>query len=183
MRGYRPGTRQMRRLQRECKEALRGVLLENPSDVDELCRAIALKRGRPLRVEPLPEIEATDTPCGIWLEMPDSDFIFHEAAASRRHRSQIVRHELAHMLLNHRSDQAVEALAASALSEADASQVQRVLGRTAYNCVQEEEAEVAATIMVGILRRSHPGDLAPGRTGIITRLGRALGPQREDGAS
>ncbi|GAQ54849.1 hypothetical protein [Streptomyces acidiscabies] len=183
MRRYQPGTRKARRLQRECREALRGIFLENPSDVDELCQAISLKRGRPLRVEPLPEIEATNAPCGIWLEMPDSDFIFHEAAASRRHRSQIIRHELAHMLLNHRSDRTVEALAASALSEADSSQVQRALGLTAYSSVQEEEAEIAATIMVDILRHNHPGDLAPGRPGIITRLARALGPQREDAVS
>ncbi|MET8980855.1 hypothetical protein ABZX85_35165 [Streptomyces sp. NPDC004539] len=134
-------------------------------------------------MESLPTIEAADAPCGIWLELPDTDFIFHEAAASRRHRSQIVRHELAHLLLNHRSDRTVEALAASALSEADAHRIQRALGRTAYNSEQEEEAEIAATIMVGILRHSHPGDLAPGRPGIITRLARALGPQREDGVS
>jgi len=183
MRRYRPGTRKVRRLQRECREALRGIFLENPSDVDELCQAISLKRGRPLRVEPLPEIEAADAPCGIWLELQDTDFIFHEAAASRRHRNQIVRHELAHLLLNHRSNRAVEELAAAALPEADARGIQRALGRTAYNCEQEEEAEIAATIMIDILRRNHLADQTPGRSGIITRLGRALGPQREDGTS
>ena len=40
-------------------------------------------------------------PCGLWLATARADHIFHEAATTPWHRTHIILHEVAHMLLGH----------------------------------------------------------------------------------
>jgi hypothetical protein len=175
---YRAGAWQTRRLRRQIEDALQGISLNDPADVDELCATIARRRCRHLNLETMPPITSPDAPCGILLEMEHADYIFVEESASQRHRAQIIRHELVHLLLGHRSDAAVEEVARSDLSAG--RDVMRARGRTAYTTTQEEEAEIGASIMVEVLRRRAAAPWGSGRSGMVSRLSTALGPQRED---
>ncbi|MGW8329431.1 hypothetical protein ACWGLE_16155 [Streptomyces sp. NPDC055897] len=77
------------------------LLIPSPFDLQAFCDSIAEKRGRPLLLLPLEGPALPDLPCGIWLGLDVADLIFYEAAASDILRTQIVLHEIAHMLLGH----------------------------------------------------------------------------------
>jgi hypothetical protein len=133
-------------LRQRCERLLREVEVPEPFDVHTFAEAIGHRRGRPLRLlaksSPL-------GPCGMWLALPDTDLVFYETATSRLHRDHIIVHELAHLLAAHEPAEPLDpALLASLLPNLDAGMVRQVLARTTYSAVEEQEAEMLASLVL-----------------------------------
>lgn len=90
-----------RRRRSAASSLLEDLAIPSPFELHAFCDSIAEARGRPLLLLPLDGPAHPDLPCGIWLGLDVADLIFYEAAASDILRTQIVLHEIAHMLLGH----------------------------------------------------------------------------------
>lgn len=137
----------MRRSERALKvlgrEALRGLDLDLPLDVLQLCDRYGARRGRPIKpiAHPLP----AGMPNGIWLAAEDADYFFYQANTTPLHRDQIIIHEFGHLIAGHQmlGDVSVAALAGPAPGDSDAA-----LARTCYSDDREWEAEMLASIIL-----------------------------------
>ena len=76
-------------------------LLPASGDLEQFVAAIAHHRNRPIRIWAC-EL-AADEPSGLWVPLPDEDLVLHAGGIPAEHRTVIVCHEVAHMLLEHRS--------------------------------------------------------------------------------
>jgi hypothetical protein len=134
-----------------------------------LARWSAQRAGRPVELLPLEVDELPAGACGLWIELSDRDVVGFPAGTSRTHRDHIVLHEVGHMLAGHHGG----LTAASLLPDLDPAMVRSVLGRTVYSDVQEQEAELIASL---ILERSLRVAPRPPGTGdpVLERLERAL---------
>ncbi|MGW9410589.1 secondary metabolite protein [Streptomyces diastaticus] len=163
-------------LRRLCEEQLRGIEISDPYAVDEICRQLAVKRGRPLHLHELPETGGANAPCGIVLSFDHGDYVFHVAATSERHRAQIVRHELAHLLLGHagNNESVVRSLLGVLPDGVDPSAVLSALGRTSYDSETEYDAEMAASCLGELFHDLAHSGRERGRSGVVARLDDAL---------
>ncbi|MFD4574970.1 secondary metabolite protein [Streptomyces sp. NPDC058417] len=163
-------------LTRLCEEQLQGIEISDPDAVDEICRQLAIKRGRPLYLHELPETGGANAPCGMVLSFDHGDYVFHVAATSERHRAQIVRHELAHLLLGHAgtNESVVKALLGVLPDGVDPAAVLSALGRTSYDSESEYDAEMAASCLGEIFRDLAHSGREHGRSGLVSRLDDAL---------
>ncbi|CAL9585928.1 hypothetical protein SUDANB106_05141 [Streptomyces sp. enrichment culture] len=164
------------RLRKQCQEQLRGIEISDPYAVDEICRQLAIRRDRPLHLHELPDPGGSNAPCGIVLSFDSGDHIFHIAATSERHRAQIVRHELAHLLLGHAGNNAsiAESLQGVLPQGVDPSAVVAALGRTSYDTETEYDAEMAASCLGELFEELAHSGRDKGRSGAISRLDDAL---------
>ncbi len=95
------------------------------------------------------------SPCGVWLALSDADYIFYEDGTTRLHREHIVLHELGHVLSDHvPTDLLDEEVITALMPDLDLRMVQRVLGRTSYSAVEEQEAEMLASLVLENARRA-----------------------------
>ncbi|MFJ6017597.1 secondary metabolite protein [Streptomyces sp. NPDC092952] len=162
-------------LRRRCEEQLSGIEISDPYAVDEICSQLAISRQRPVYLHELPEVGGANAPCGIVLAFESEDHIFHVAATSQRHRAQIVRHELAHLLLGHaESGTVAESLLAVMPETIDPSAVVSALGRTSYETDLEYDAEVAATALGELFADLAHSGRGEGRPDAVARLDDAL---------
>lgn len=139
------------RLRRQCNRLLRELELFRSFSVENLCSRLAMYRGRPLYVQPLPGAAVLTGPCGVWLETETEDFIFYAPNTSRLHQDHIVLHEIGHMLRQHTAtDHLPDSVFEGLFPDLDRDMVTRLLGRSRYNSWQEREAEAVA----GILREA-----------------------------
>jgi hypothetical protein len=124
-----------------------------PWDRDEFIENIARERGRPIRLIATDTSAFTESPCGLWLTRDDDDLIFHEMDTSDYHKDQIVRHEVAHMVLGHgrgrTADQAPNReLCRQMFPDIDPATIYSVLGRKDFVADQEHEAEMMAHVLM-----------------------------------
>ncbi|MFF8481929.1 hypothetical protein [Streptomyces antibioticus] len=98
------------------------------------------------------------------------------AAASERHRAQIVRHELAHLLLGHAGNNAsvIDSLLGVLPSGVDPSAVLAALGRTSYDSETEYDAEMAASCLGELFEELAHSGRDRGLSGAMSRLDDAL---------
>ncbi|MBL8932795.1 MAG: hypothetical protein JNL54_21955 [Kineosporiaceae bacterium] len=173
----------LKALRQRCDELLRDIEIPDPFDVRILAETIARRRGRPIRLHAKPSPLG---PCGLWLALPDADYVFYETATSRLHRDHIIVHELAHLLAAHEpTDHLDPDLLRSLLPNLDSAMVQRVLARSTYTAVEEQEAEMIATLVLHHAERRPAArdDDAPAASGevtVIDRLSSTLGGIRSD---
>jgi hypothetical protein len=143
-----------------------------PFDVRVLCDRIAAQRGRPLHLHSVPGISGTDAPCGVWIATEKADHIFHEAATSPLHQNHIILHEIAHMLLGHRSIlNGVQADSGGLFPDIDPATVVSLLTRASYGTEDERDAERLAGLIAGKAAASRSSK-AP--HSVLRRLGDAL---------
>ncbi|AZM56388.1 secondary metabolite protein [Streptomyces sp. WAC 01529] len=161
-----------------CETQLQGVRVSRPLDIDQLCASLAVKRGRPLILHELPDLVGADAPCGLWLAFPDEDHIWHAKAVSQRQRTQVIKHEIGHVLLDHRSDQ-VAALLAALPPEIAPERVQRIFGRTSYADEREHDAELAASVLDEVIDNM-PADTSSSWHSLVARADDALKYPREN---
>ena len=137
----------LRSIRRQCESALEGVPVPNPFDINEFCRVISARRGRPLYLVPK---QTRLGPCGVWLSLPDVDYVFYERETSQLHREHIILHELGHLLCEHQPTEVIDEEVISKLfPHLDPTVVHRVLGRTTYSAIEEQEAEMLASLVRG----------------------------------
>ena len=167
----------LRSVRRRCEATLRAVRIPDPFDVTELATVVSQRRGRPLRLLPK---QTSAGPCGVWLALPDTDYVFYEPQTSALHRDHIVLHELGHLLREHEPNESLDdGVLAELFPGLDAEVVKRVLGRTSYSAVEEQEAEMIASL---VSERVHQRTLAAPASGsdpeLVDRLQSTLGAQR-----
>ncbi|GAB90888.1 hypothetical protein [Gordonia rhizosphera] len=135
--------RDRRALRALVRETLRGLDLDLPLDVHQLCDRYGERRGRPIRLiaHPLP----AGMPNGVWLAASDADYFFYQANTSKLHQDQIIVHEFGHLIAGHQMLGAVSAAALAGPSEEDSD---AALRRTCYSDDREWEAEMLASMIL-----------------------------------
>lgn len=84
--------------------AFRELALGDAFTFDELVGAVQSRRQRGIRIVELAELSDHDGLCAIWLMTDTEDIVLHAHSDSVLHRQQFVLHELAHMILDHGTD-------------------------------------------------------------------------------
>jgi hypothetical protein len=128
--------------------------LDQISSTADLCRRLSQDRGRQIFLRPMPSDGNT---CGLWLAMDNLDLVFYDEASTGAHREHIIAHELSHIICEHRSAEAVDpATAAHLFPDLDPRVVRNMLRRAAYTSVQEQEAEITASLILQRLMPAGP---------------------------
>lgn len=135
-----------RRLARRCRGIVAGLDVPDPFDVRELCRRVSARRGRPILVAPLTLTGAA--PCGLWLDVDGTDYIFFEADTSPMHQDHIILHELGHVLCHRHGGGLDDETLRTLFPALDPALVRGALGRTRYSAVEEREAEIFAHLVL-----------------------------------
>jgi hypothetical protein len=79
--------------------------------------------------------------------MPSADYVFFENATSPLHREHIILHELGHLLRDHAPKEIIDnRVLRLLLPTLDIDVIRRVMGRTSYSAVEEQEAEMIASL-------------------------------------
>lgn len=183
-------------LHRFLRRELRDLGIHPPLDVEELCKALSRRRGRPLylREAPLPK----PGPTGMWVEYDDYDVILYQQETTRLHQDHIKLHEIGHILVAEAED-AEQAPAEAAeqppaldpeeesavlvegwaamLPVFDPKTIKRVARRCSYDDGEECSVELAATIVLewaSVLDDSTPLSEDPS----LRRVQSALGDRR-----
>lgn len=183
-------------LHRFLRRELRDLGIHPPLDVEELCKALSRRRGRPLylREAPLPK----PGPTGMWVEYDDYDVILYQQETTRLHQDHIKLHEIGHILVAEAED-AEQAPAEAAeqtpaldpeeesavlvegwaamLPVFDPKTIKRVARRCSYDDGEECSVELAATIILewaSVLDDSTPLSEDPS----LRRVQSALGDRR-----
>lgn len=128
-----------------CEQLLTTVDIPEPLDVDELCRRVAQRRGRPLVLLPQ-DTAQLGVPSGVWVPAEGRDEVYFDVLTTPAHRDAIVLHELGHILFGHPPLNVVEVIAARYPEVAGAAQ--RMLCRDGYGEQHELEAEMFATVVL-----------------------------------
>jgi hypothetical protein len=151
-------------MRRQVRAALNTVdeLIPVPWDLDLLVRRVAQRRGRPIRLVAA-EFPADRDVSGLWIDLPEADYICYSRGSSPSVREQTIGHELGHLLMNHhRPDGADVAEAVKDLLSSDISPrlIERFLARTSYGDAAEAAAEEFGTRLVQARhrRRDSGGD-------------------------
>jgi hypothetical protein len=138
--------RSLRGLRRRCAERVRDLPVPYPFDVRELCALIAARRGRAIQL--LPMICGDSGVLGLWVATESADLILYEESTTPPHQDHIILHELAHVLCDHYSAKvSAEEQMRLLMPDLDPDMVRRVLGRTTYLAVEEQEAELLASLI------------------------------------
>ncbi|MET0233295.1 MAG: hypothetical protein ABW224_01515 [Kibdelosporangium sp.] len=146
----------MGQLRRRCERRVREMAIPQPFNLVTFCAHVEKLRGRKLELRPMPGLSAA-APCGMWLSLPETDYVLYEPNTSKLHSEHIILHELAHMLCDHRLSMDSSVLA-KLLPSINPAIVKRVLGRVNYATEQEQEAEMLASLIRGGRRRERATD-------------------------
>jgi hypothetical protein len=126
-------------------ERLLGV--HRGASLHEVTEATARYRGRTIVVRDSQHLNGTEI-CGLWLSGGEVDQIFHATTRYETYRTQIVLHELAHMLLRH--DELAPADSQMAAMFPDLP-VGRLLTRSSFRLEIEEDAERLAYTLAQVV--------------------------------
>jgi hypothetical protein len=164
-------------LRARCEAALGDIEIPVPFDIQTLCDRVSARRGRTLRLLPK---DASSGPCGLWLALPEADYVFFEPETSLLHRDHIILHELGHLLCDHGASETIDDdVLRELLPSLDLTMVRRVLGRTTYSSVEEQEAEMFATLVLERARQAPPpGPIVQPEALVLDRLSDLLGGDR-----
>lgn len=138
--------RKERELRRRCRRELQALRIEPPLRVEELCRRLGERRGRPIRLVPYPL--PVPGPFGLWIGTDTADYILFQQETSKAHQDHIVLHEVGHILADHHSDELEDDTWSMVTPEILRGAVRKALRRTSYDEEHEREAELVATIIL-----------------------------------
>ena len=136
------------RLRRRCVSILErsGVVAVQPFDLNVMLEAIAIRRGKPIHRL------AADLPVGLsglWLATPSADYICYEQSTTKFHQLHIIFHEIGHIICDHGSEFSASVNDASPLAEHTGPDPKSsVLYRSDYSRVEEQEAEMIASLLL-----------------------------------
>ncbi len=171
-----------RKLHHRLRQELDDLGVQPPLDVQELCRALGRRRGRPLFVRAA-QLEKPG-PSGLWVHLADMDVILYQQETTELHQQHIILHEVGHILMAEDQDSDEEMPAeeedyvegwATLIPAVDPSLVRRVAKRCNYDDEEECSVELVATILMELVQ--HGGD-APAADPAVRRIEAALGGRR-----
>ena len=165
----------LRRCERLVRRLDRTVGIPVPFELDRfLERWRAWRAGRPVTLLALPAAELPSGTCGMWLALPAEDVVAFPAGVPRNHRDHIVLHEIGHMLADHSGPVAGAGLA-GLLPDLDPAMVRSMLGRSVYSAVEEQEAELIASLILQRSLATEPRSTGgPGAAAVVRRLEQTL---------
>lgn len=147
-------------LRRRCEGILAGVDLPDPFTVEGFRDVLARRRGRPIVLEPLPQLPPSvlGGPCGLWIALPSVDVVLYEQKTSPAHQDLIKLHELGHVLCGHRRELELADLAGT-FADLTPEFVSGMLGlaRSNYETVEEQEAEMIAVLLADLVGADQEG--------------------------
>jgi hypothetical protein len=166
----------LKQLRRRCAVLVDELDIPQPFDAHELCARLAASRGRPIRLLPLSL--PTDSPCGLWVSANGTDYIIYEQATSRLHQEHIILHEVGHLISDHQAAPLLDDETSRLLFPSlEPSTIQRMLGRTQYSALEEQQAEMIASLILRQASRWSPEPswtVPPEAAGIVDRLEHSL---------
>ncbi|WP_216823957.1 hypothetical protein [Streptomyces roseifaciens] len=140
----KPGMGEVRK---RCEALLADIWVPSPFDIAEFCAYVGGQRSRRISLRPTRGLSET-TPCGMWLSIGETDYIFYEDNTSRLHSEHIILHELSHMLSGHSfTDPNVSDVLSRLMPNLNPAVVRQALGRVSYSTEQEQEAELLASLI------------------------------------
>jgi hypothetical protein len=132
---------------RRCAAIVRELEIPEPFDLSQFIATLVLQRQRLIFLQPF--TSGPGDPCGLWIGTDEADYIYHEQGTTPWHKTHIVTHEIAHMLLDHNGGTAAwQDLARLLAPDVDPTLVRLILGRTAYSTAEEREAETLASLIL-----------------------------------
>lgn len=153
------------RLRAACEARLNALRLPWPLDLDAVARIVGEQIGRSVTVVASDVQDSSGAVYGLCLTIGDgSAYVFHDPELQGLHRTQVILHELAHLLCGHRM------LSPEELARDTAA-------RHGYRGVDEDEAEMLASLMY--VRCTAP-QYGPGHGGdrVARRFSELLFPER-----
>ncbi|WP_329620735.1 hypothetical protein OG357_09425 [Streptomyces sp. NBC_01255] len=168
-----------RHIRRKCGDLIQGLHLTVPFSVEDLCRQIAERRQRGIRLAPL--AFPASGPAGLLVSTAAVDYVFYEAHTTTTHQTHVVVHELGHLLWGHSSlgpgeDDRHGQGSSLIPDDIDPALIEHMLGRTQYSRPEEYAAEYFATRVLRLVS-GPPLDTAAvplGMGDLVTRLERSL---------
>jgi len=134
----------LRKTRRRCQDLVRALDVPWATDVRALCGGVARLRRRPINL--LPMSFPDGALCGLWIASDAADYLVYEQATSAVHQEHIVLHELGHLLCDHDAGGSFEV---ELFHHLDPEAVLGMMGRTNYSTVEEQEAELVASLLRG----------------------------------
>ena len=129
------------------------VTLEPGVTLTEIRDRVEAARGKPLRIQEVPELAENGTLCGLWLATDDEDIVLHAPSDSDLHREQFILHELAHILLLHdKVDAKTGYVTDTVLPHFDNATVVKALARDSIDDRYELLAEDLADVLADFIR-------------------------------
>lgn len=161
------------RVRKRCEEQIDQLRVRAPLDVVALCEELSERRGRPINLLALST--RSSNPSGLWVAAKKADYIFYEASAGEEHRSHIILHELGHLVFAHTGVAELDDLTARLLApNLDPRLVRQLLCRDSYGNVDEQEAELFATLILMRAEFQVVGAVEPDavedESGVLARL-------------
>lgn len=147
--GVDPAVEQVRKL-------ADSLVVPRPWNLETFVARVAERVGKPILVVPQQDLTTGGFPCGLVVERADDIVIAYDAASSGYHTDHIVMHEIAHVLLDHAgfvSPGAQRRTLAALFPELDIDNVLRVLARSDYDDIDENQAELFASMIMSDVER------------------------------
>ena len=119
-----------------------------PFELANFLARVEKLRSRPIDLRPFRA--PPGGPSGVWIGARHADYVFYDQAATTLHRTHIVVHEIAHMLLGHHGiGPADRDLIRIITPDPNADLIALILGRNGlYQSPREREAEYLASIIL-----------------------------------
>lgn len=165
----------LRGIRNQAKSRLAELDVPWPFDVQVLCDRLAVRRGRSIH------LRAVDLPTGtygLWADVEGVDHILYERATTQLHQEQIILHEVGHLLARHRPVPVADYESMSLLMpDLDPDMIRRVLQRHGYTDVEEQEAELLASLVLERIARERvlARSAGPEDSDVLERLADVLG--------
>jgi hypothetical protein len=135
----------MKTLRRRYTARIRDLPIPIPFDIQTFSAMVADRRGRPIVLQPMPLLGAT---FGAWIEQPSVDVVFYERHTTPLHQQHIILHELGHILCSHCGIEADELMTPASSDASPSGERLRALRDGCYTDMEEEEAEMIATLIL-----------------------------------
>ncbi len=143
-------------MRRRCAQVVAQLSIPDPFDLRELLDRLARRRGRPIQLL-LVDMDP-GSPCGAWVSLKGTDYVFVERRTSPLHQHHIGLHEVAHMVLEHSGGAVMsDGFLRRLMPDLDPAVVRHALGRTTtYTESEEWEAEQVAFMILTQVKRFAP---------------------------
>lgn len=144
--------------------------IPQPFDLGRFLAHIERRRNRAISLHPF--TSGPGIPCGLWVGTDRADHIFHEAGTTPWHRTHIILHEVAHMLLGHGGGENWRELGRLLAPDVDPALVRLILGRSTYSTAEEHGAEMMASMILGQASEPAPRlrPIGKGAAAVLYRL-------------
>ena len=156
-------TLSMRKLRKVCQKKLADLPLPDPFTIDGLVANIEAARGRTIELVPIDEREADlRTACGLRVKTDEVSYILYRRRPTPNQTQHVLLHELVHEWFDHGTslsgeqfERLVPAYVRTELTKrAGASAL--VQARARYDTLDEQEAELSASLIKHMVRRQYP---------------------------